>query len=275
MGNTESNPTLTPFVRVFMLIVALVVLAGAALFFLPGIIGAVWPWQLTPFNARFLGAVYLAELSIVVILLFDNRWAPGRIILPMAFVFTLIVTVISLLYLERFNLQRIVTWLWFFLYLVPLTASAYFIWLYRNWPASEQKQMPSPWRNYLLGQGIVFFLYGIGLLLAPSVFAGFWPWPIDDFHGRVYSAIFLTGATGSFLTWKSAAPSEVLSFGVSQFALGLFAILGLVIVDASVHRVTWSSAGTWLWIAAFADLLVAGAAMVWYARGRRLRRAVR
>ncbi|MEO6458134.1 MAG: hypothetical protein ABIO92_07650 [Chloroflexia bacterium] len=178
----------------------------------------------------------------------------------------------SLFYLEVFDFRRVITWLWFILYLVPALASAYFMWLYRRWPAALQQQMPALWRNYLLGQGIMFLLYSIGLLLVPSVFAGFWPWPIDDFHGRVYSAIFLTGATGSFLTWKSAAPIEVLSFGVSQFMLELFAILGLVIVDAAVHRVNWSSPGTWVWVFAFADLLVAGAAMVWYARGQVSRR---
>lgn len=269
MEKSESNPALSPLVQAFMLIVAIVVVVGGALFFLPDIVGPIWPWRLTPFNTRFLGAIYLAELSIVVIIVFYNRWAPGRIILPLALTFTVIVSVISLFYLEIFDFRRVITWLWFILYLVPVLASAYFMWRYRRWPAALQQPMPALWRNYLLGQGIVFLLYGIGLLLIPSVFAGFWPWPIDDFHGRVYSAIFLTGATGSFLTWKSAAPIEVLSFGVSQFMLGLFAILGLVIVDAAVHRVNWSSPGTWLWIAAFADLLVAGAAMVWYARKQR------
>jgi hypothetical protein len=270
MEKTESNPNLSPLVRAFMLIVAIVVVVGGALFFLPDIVGSIWPWRLTPFNTRFLGAIYLAELSIVVIMVFKNRWAPGRIILPLALTFTVIVSIISLLYLQIFDFRRVITWLWFFLYLVPVLASAYFIWFYRHWPATLQ-QMPAIWRNYLLGQGIAFSLYGIGLLLIPGVFSGFWPWPIDDFHARVYSAIFLTGATGSFLTWKSAAPIELLSFGVSQFMLGFFAILGLVIVDASVHRVNWSSLGTWLWIVIFADLLVAGVAMVWYARRPGLR----
>ncbi|MFL5735534.1 MAG: hypothetical protein ACJ78Q_20445, partial [Chloroflexia bacterium] len=69
-------------------------------------------------------------------------------------------------------------------------------------------------------------------------------------------------ATGSLVLSRAAAPIEFLNMGVSQLAFGVLAILGLILVDASVHRVNWSSLGTWLWIAGLLVLALAGAAMI-------------
>ncbi len=273
MEKQDSNPVLSPLVRYFMCIVVVVVLFGGALFFLPGFVGSFWPWPLAPFNARFLGSVYLAELTIVVMLVVSNRWAPGRIILPMALSFTLIVSIISLFYLSRFDWQRSTTWLWFILYFISAGASAYFLWRYRRLPPAQQSNMSAAWRSFLLAQGIVLGGYGIGLLLAPTVFTQFWPWRIDEFHGRIYSAIFLTGATGSFLIWKSAAAVEMRALGVAQIAFGFCAISGLVIADAALHQVNWSLLGGWFWVGGFTALLLAGLVMLWQSRASQVRRS--
>ena len=59
-----------------------------------------------------------------------------------------------------------------------------------------------------------------------------------------------------------AAPVELLIVGLTQLTLGFFSILGLVLADVSENTVDWSALGTWVWIGAFAVLLVAGAALV-------------
>jgi hypothetical protein len=48
---------------------------------------------------------------------------------------------------------------------------------------------------------------------------------------------------------------------VTLLAFGGFAIAGLLVVDADVHAVDWSSAGTWAWIAIFAAVAGCGAAV--------------
>ena len=105
-------------------------------------------------------------------------------------------------------------------------------------------------------------LYGLGLLLAPATFSAFWPWRLDSFHGQMYSAVFLTGVVTSATLYRAAAPIELFTAGLSQALLGGLAILGLIVVDAAVHRVNWSAPGTWLWLGAFAVIALAGAAMV-------------
>jgi hypothetical protein len=98
--------------------------------------------------------------------------------------------------------------------------------------------------------------------LAPALFTGFWPWRIDDFHGRVYSAAFITGAVGAFAVSRVAAPTEFLIAALTQGVFSLFSIVGLIVVDAAVHRVDWSLPGTWLWVGAFALMLIASIGMI-------------
>ena len=88
-------------------------LVGGGLFFVPDLVRPRWPWPLTPFNARFLGSFYLAEMVAMVALLVWNRWSPARMILVMAFVFTRGVSAISLFHLDQFNLARKSPWIWF------------------------------------------------------------------------------------------------------------------------------------------------------------------
>lgn len=273
-NSQNDNPPITPLLRLFTLIEAFVlIVVGGALLFLPSFVAPLWPWETGPFNLRFFGAIYLASLIAVAMVLVFNRWAPARLVVPMIFVFTAIVLIVSLLYVGRFRLEW-PTWIWFLLYLALPINAAYYLWLNRGQPPADPISLPAAWRIYMLIQMVVVGLYGLGILLAPITFSAFWPWELDDFHGRTYSALFFTGAIGAFLSWRFAAPSELLTMGMTQFALGLLAILGLIATDAAIHRVDWSLPGTWLWIGAFGVALIAGLGMVWWslAVGREERR---
>src|SRR3954464_10459084 len=100
MMNDSSNPPLSPWVRLLFLLVALVLCVGAGLLIAPALVMPRWLWQLTPFNARFLGAIYLAELSVVLPFLYYNRRSPGRVVLPSALTFVVLVSLLSLLNLD-------------------------------------------------------------------------------------------------------------------------------------------------------------------------------
>ncbi|TKB32218.1 MAG: hypothetical protein E5W69_00290, partial [Mesorhizobium sp.] len=84
------------------------------------------------------------------------------------------------------------------------------------------------------------------------------PWPIDAFHAQVYSAIFLAGAGGTYLVWRSAPREELLVLGLAQFLVGLLAILGVVITDAALHRIDWTATGTLCWLALFGWIGISG-----------------
>jgi hypothetical protein len=264
-----TNPSLSPFVRLFAIVVALVLIAGGSLFFLPDLVGSRWPWKLSPFNTRFLGAFYLAEMVGIVMLVAVNRWAPGRLVLPLSLVFTAIASLATVLHFEQFDPQRRATWLWFILYIGSAVISTYFVWRYRKLPPADLTPVPRKWRLYLITQGSLVGLYGIGLFAAPLTFSAFWPWPLDGFHAQVYSAIFITNAVGALILSRTAAPVDWLTLGLAQAVFGLFAILGLVIVDATARQVDWTLLGTWAWVGIFAALFIGGFAMVWRAYAQR------
>jgi hypothetical protein len=111
-------------------------------------------------------------------------------------------------------------------------------------------------------------LYGIGLLIAPDSLSSFWPRPIDDFHGRMYSVLYITPATGALLLYGAAALTELLTMGLTQIVGGGATILGLVIIDNQADKVDWSAFGTWLWIGSFAIILLTGIGLVWQSRER-------
>lgn len=261
----NDNPPISSLLRWVTAVECVVLIfAGIGLFFLPNLISPLWPWPLTPFNTRFLGAVYLGSLASALLLVFYGRWTPARVVVPMILAFTLIVLVVSLIYLGNFVVPTS-TVFWLILYIgIPLNA-AYHLWLYRNRPPAQPITLPSVLRTYLRVQAISLGLYGLGLLILPSTFAAFWPWPLDDFHARLYSAAFITPAVGAWLLARSATKLDLLALGLTQVFAGLLSIVGLFIVNSVVpveRQVNYSLVGTWLWLGSSLMIFLAGAAMV-------------
>ncbi|RWO89105.1 hypothetical protein [Mesorhizobium sp.] len=254
----SNNPPFPAALRLFSVVVIIVLIVGAGLFFAPVLVKPCWPWAVTPFNARFLGGFYTAEMVVMAALVVWNRWSPGRLVLVMAFIFTAIVSVASFINLGYFNFERKAPWLWFLVYLASVAVSGLFLWRARARPSAKGVTLNPVWRGYMPVESAVLGLYGVGLLLFPLTFGSIWPWPIDAFHAQVYSAIFLAGAGGIYLVWRSAPREELLVLGLAQFLVGLLAILGLVITDAAVHRIDWTATGTLCWLALFGWIGISG-----------------
>jgi hypothetical protein len=265
MSVSDNNPPLGRKFSAFTLSVALILAIGTLHFFLPGEVDRIWPWQTTPFNHRFLGAIYLAEITAALILLRVNRWAPARAALVMGMSYTTVVTLVSFAYLDRFDLGEWSAWGWFVVYIIPTLLQAEFFRRFRHLPLAQSFATPPLWRVLLLVQFALLGGYGAGLLVAPGFFSDFWPWPIDDFHGRIYSAVFFVGAAGMFMVSRIATRIELLTVGLTEAVFGFFAVAGLIVADRSLDRVDWSAVGTWAWVGAFVVLLVLNAAVVAYA----------
>ncbi|SFU22251.1 hypothetical protein [Mesorhizobium sp. YR577] len=255
---TSDNPPFPAALRLFSAAVVIVLIVGAGLFFAPTLVKARWPWAVTPFNARFLGGFYTTEMVVMAALLVWNRWSPGRLVLVMAFIFTVIVSVASFINLGYFDFARKAPWLWFVVYLASVAVSGWFLWRSRTRPSAKGVTLNTAWRGYMPVESAILALYGAGLLLFPLTFSSFWPWPIDAFHAQVYSAIFLAGAGGIYLVWRSAPREELLVLGLAQLLIGLFAIVGLAITDAAVHKINWSAPGTLCWLALFGWIGISG-----------------
>jgi hypothetical protein len=264
------NFTLSVLLRALTWVEVLVlILAGGGLFFLPKLAATHWPWIIAPFNGRFVGAVYLGSFVSAAFMAARGRWSPGRIVLPMIFVFTSIVLGVSLLHLDKFDFQRWQPWIWFLLYAVLPINSAYHMWLYRNREPAESYVTPKNWGTFLFTLTLLLTLYGAALLIVPTTASAFWPWPIDAFHGQMYSVVFITSAVGCYLIARRASMLEWQTLGLTLLVIGACSIIGLFLADAIVpleKKVNWAETGTWVWSIFMLMIGGAGAAMMQYAR---------
>ena len=267
MSDASLNAPLSPWVRVFTGAALLVLIAGPLLLFAPPTIVPRWPWAITPFNARFLGAVYVAEFFSLAVLFTYNRWSPGRAALVVAFVFTFVVTIASLIHLSSFvGLRRVAVWFILYVGYALLPASA--LLLYRRLPPVPPLAVSEGFGRTMQTAGLAMVLYGAALFAAPAMAAGFWPWPIDAMHGRIYCAVFLAPGVGLLLLASSAAREEYLVGGVFLAGLGVLAIVALILAHLQTGRASFTSPGTLAWIALFAAIGGLGFAMIRVFRAR-------
>ena len=211
-------------------VAVLLVAGGGLLIALPAVV-AIWPWPLTPFNLRFLGALYSAALLAAFIQARVGRWAPARTVTLMIFVFTLVVTVCSFMHLDRFDFGKAQVWIWFLLYVGVCLNAGLHLWLYRRLPLAGQ---PPRSRTVLLVCAGILGVYGLALLLVPDLAARLWPWKIDRFHAQLYSVSFLTPAAGALSLRRCAARIDLFTLGVTLLAWGLLPMLALVVGNSGV-----------------------------------------
>lgn len=266
------NPPIIPWVRWFTVMVALILMLGSTLFFAPDFIGPRWPWQIAkfPFNERFLGAIYLSEMFAILMVVVINRWTPARVIMPMAITFSVVVTLVSFIHLDKFDFNRVAGWAWFVVYILPPLVWGYYYLRYRHLPPRGAVATSPGWRTYLYTEGAIVGLYGLLLLVLPATFGTIWPWKVDDFHLRVYSSLFLVLAIGAFIMARQAAAIEFRLVGLGQVLLGLTCISSVIWVDSAVHKVNWANPAIYIWFGGFALLALAGAVMMLHSQRMRV-----
>ena len=266
----EPNPKIGALLRtVLIVVVPVLVISGGALFFWPDVARPLWPWEIAPFNAAFLGGFYLASALGIVVAAYGGRWFPARVVTPMMFVFTATVLLVSVLYFPRFNYTHWSTYAWWGLFIGLALSSGVSLFRYRNWPVPSAEATPRQWGVVLMALALFFLLYGSGLFLFPDIVGAHWPWAIDGMHARTYSAIFTATAVAMLGLSQWAAPSERLAVGIATSALGVLAVFGLMLTDAQQHRVAWTSAGTLAWLALFGLYFIIGLTLIWWSSSER------
>lgn len=263
MRHQDPNPPLPRWLRLVVWFQAAALLAaGGGLFFRSETVAALWPWSLAPYDARFLGAVFLAALAALSTQLIYPRWAPARLLLPMSFVFSALQVLVSLIDRQRFHFEGWPAWAWLGVSLALAVIAAYCLYRYGHLPSPVTYPTPLAWRRVLLAQAVAAGLYGLAMFAMPRWLTSFWPWEVDAFHGRLYSVVFTALAVGALGLAHWAAPVERLSLGLAYAVLGLFALFGVFIADASTNHVDWLRPGAWLWLLIFGAEFALGLALI-------------
>ena len=252
--------TRLPALLLILSIISIVflVFVGGGLFFFPVSWRPIWLWSLTPFNIRFLGAIYLTSLVALLSLVLARKAALIRLIVPMMWVFTTVVTLVSCLHLEQFDANRTTTDIWFWLYLVDCVGASYYLGYFKQKSFEGLYRLPLGWSIGLGLQAGLLGAYGLGLLIFPETTSSSWTWPLDIFHARLYSSIFLTGAIGSAILSRRAKSIECTALGVIQATFSGLVLAGVWIVDREVDKIDWSLSSNWVWLGAIALLGIVG-----------------
>ena len=226
-------------------------------YFVPSEVERAIPFAVPPLHARFLGAVYLSGLTIMVGGLLARSWREIRLVPILTALWTGGLCVISLFYLDRFDFATPQPWVWFAAYVIyPLIALG-LAWRHRSIEpgVTPETEVPVWARRYLVGQGVVLTALALGLLLAPGVLADVWPWPIDRLLAQIYSAPLLAYGVGSLLLARQRTLLEV-----RAVVAGLLVFTAGVLLASIIHRELFSAgdAEDVLW---FGLLAVANAVM--------------
>lgn len=257
MFDTSSeNPPIPSFLRFVTAVECSVVLfAAVLLFFLPNVARDVWAWDIPPFNARFIGAVYFSAYLPLFIFWYMTRWTPGRFVLSMIFVFTFFIMIVMFVHSNSFAWNRPSTFLIFWpLYIFLPINSFIFLLKSRGMQAPTASNLTPAWRAILLAFSLFGGVYGLGLLLIPELLTSFWPWQVDAFHARIYASAFITPAAGAWiLTARSSSFSERFTFGLNLVAGGFLPILGTLWTNSEMpaERQIQYDSGAWIYFVIF------------------------
>ena len=202
-------------------------------YFVPSEVERAIPFAVPPLHARFLGAVYLSGLTIMIGGLLARSWREIRLVPILTALWTGGLCVISLFYLDRFDFATPQPWVWFAAYVIyPLIAIG-LAWRHRlvESGAALAAALPDWARRYLYGQGVVLTALAVGLLLAPGALADVWPWPIDQLLAQIYSAPLLAYGVGSILLARQRTLLEV-----RVVVAGMLVFTAGVLIASIIHR---------------------------------------
>src|SRR6266496_1321482 len=179
-------------------------------FFLPAHVDWALPWMIPPLHARFLGSMYLSGATFMVLCLLASRWYEVRVVLPMVAIWTGMLFIISLFYLNQFNFAKPQPWIWFGAYLVYPLIALWLAWHHRDIDLDATGPALREWvRTYLFAQGIAMTLLGAVLLILPGFMVTVWPWKITQLLAQLYSAPFLSYGIGSLLLSRCQTWAEI------------------------------------------------------------------
>jgi hypothetical protein len=191
-------------------------------------VGLLWPDKIpfpltvTPLNARFIGALYLASALGMVLSASAPRKVDTRIFVVAFGIVSILVLFVTVLYWGDFTARRVPV-LWLVTYTADPILTAFALFSLRLFRAAE----PGWHRlsSLLLAEFAILGLAGAVLMLAPDFGISLWPWKITALLARTYGAFFVTIAIGALLAAHERRMRAILPLLVSSLGLMAFVLL--------------------------------------------------
>lgn len=232
----ETAPSVGAWEKVYFGAVGLLALwVGFWGYFLPARVTKAIPFPVPPLHARFIGAIYLSGLVLMIAGMVVRKWTDIRIIPLMTALWTGGLLLVSLFHLEEFDFSTAQSRIWFAAYIVYPAIALWLTWrrgLLDPRRHGGRTRMPRGAERYLLIQGAVVTVLGAALFLVPGVMVDLWPWPITVLLAQIYSAPFLAYGVGSLLL----ARRDVTHIQVLAAATAFLVFSVGVLVASVIHR---------------------------------------
>ncbi|HEY1238378.1 MAG TPA: hypothetical protein VGE91_08565 [Solirubrobacterales bacterium] len=223
---------LTPRLRLILDVFAgLALIAGALLFFGATNTEMWWSWTIAPpLTAATLGAFYWAAFVLILSAARSRTWARARpAVYPVA-VIALLLLVITLIHLDRFDTNSLFGVFWVVAYvMVPLLLA----WALadqlsgRGERAQVTRRLPGLLRRALVIEGGALVVVGALLLLAPGAADDIWPWALSALTSRAIGAFLFGIGVAALIAARDDDPLSFRGAAGAYTALGLLQLLAL------------------------------------------------
>jgi hypothetical protein len=203
------------------------------------------PLRVTPLNARFTAALYLAAATGVLLAALGRTRGDARLFVIAFYLATSLILMVTLLRWRDFmadGLEHRPFWL--FTYIVdPVLGLGVVRAAYRAWPAGTWNRLGRLFTVQLAVLGAL----GVVMLVAASRVATYWPWKLPPELGQFYGCFFIAFAAGAWMAARESRPIVVRNFTLSSLVLCV-----LILGASAVHFDRFSQSPlTWLWFGAF------------------------
>jgi hypothetical protein len=225
----------TPRLRVILEVFAgLAFIAGGLLFLGATRTDAWWSWTIEPpLTAATLGAFYWAAFVLILFAARAQRWSDARpAVYPVA-VIALLLLLITLIHIDRFDLDSLFGVFWVVAYALvpPLLA----------WAIADQRtergevrgrerpprRLPVVLRRALLVEGIVMIVAALLLLIAPGAADDVWPWALSPLTSRAIGSFLFGIGLAALIAVRDDDPVSFRGAALAYAALGLLELLAL------------------------------------------------
>jgi hypothetical protein len=204
------------------------------------------PLRISPLNARFVAALYIAGGVGVLWAAFARRRAETRLFVLGFAVATGMILLLTILHWSEFMADGLPHRpVWLFDYVVDPILALLIVPAAGLWP--DRVGTRHPLTTLFIVQAALLGVLGVALLVVPDAVATAWPWSLPPLLGQLYACFFITLALGAALAARESEARAIRGFALSSLAL----MVG-VLVASVLHIDRFKPEPvTWLWFIAF------------------------
>jgi hypothetical protein len=222
----------TPRLRLTLEVFAgLALIAGALLFLGATRTDAWWSWTIQPpLTAATLGAFYWAAFVLILMAARSQTWARARpAVYPVA-VIAVLLLIITLMHIDRFDLNSLFGVFWVVAYALVPVLLAWTLVEQRGTPGEDTRgaqRLPVLLRRGLIVEGAVMLGAGLLLLVGPGAADDVWPWALSPLTSRAIGSFLFGIGLAALIAVRDDDPLSFRGAALAYTALGLLELLAL------------------------------------------------